>query len=781
MKKLLIGLALLLFLLTLTACGSGNDTVENPREAEALTLGNAIIENYVYLAEFSPLPQISEHIHAALVHEGRIYFAHVAETAIVIESILPDGTAASRTEIANAGTFVDIAGMRVTDAGNFTLIFTSAEWAYQGGGDVTVLYAEYTPQGAEITRREIPGLVPAGGGWFELSQALFLDEGLALVADTRPGGRTFTRTVHLFDADFSSQSQLEAHDTIVMRPLAQTRDGRLILADTEDCNVAVFRFVLREIDMAAGRWGETFPLMIQNNMADMVQSLHPAREGEAFDLYIAGRTNLFGYNLDAGEQAMVLSWLESGVTLPLEFYLNPLEDGRLSLITTEHVLLTRTARADLGEFEIITLGALSMDNILQMQVMEFNQRSQTHQIEIVEYLDPMLDFNLDAALAAVARLIADMMIGQGPDIILDPSRQMEEAGLLLDLYPLLDADPELSRTDFFPNILRLQEVPDGALYSMSTGFQILTLVGMEDMVGHVDAWTFSEMHNLMEQALRRNMTYILNDFIGNEVSASSFLLNAFTYSFCNFIDLEENRANLDNADFIALLDFAARLPHTPPEPSTILTRRTTGSRMMRGEQLFNEVVIGSVNDYQLNREIFGEDMVFLGWPSRDGGGHAVSFLQSFGIAASSANPEAAWEFIRGLLMPDPERLFYSQSQGFSLRMDDFEAAIENAMLPRYGPDIDGNQVEVSRVEFWRTGEDHIDYYVEVIELYALTEADAEELRAIVEGATIRPSGLREISEMAAEELPPFLAGDRTAAETARILQNRVQTFLWERG
>ena len=469
MKRLFIALALLLLL---AACGNGGDQGDTGPQDGAIDYRS--LDTYVYLPEFSPLPHVTERIHSALAHEGRIYFAYVETdipegyidedtieppvSTIVIESITSEGESISRTEIPNAGTFVDIAGLRLTEDGNFALIFTDTEWAARGGGDTTVFYAEFSPEGAEIARQEISGLVPDGSGRFWLRQALFLDGGLALMVDTRLGDR-FIRAVHLLDDAFSPQSRLETYDSFIAEPLAQTRDGRLILADTESCPERTFRHVLREIDLDAGTWGETFV----RDAFDITLALHPARAGDPFDVFIVNDRGLFGYNLESREEITVLTWRESRVSVSWSVHVNFLEDGRISLLigdlveaeedewNTEHVLLTPTARGELGDFQIITVGgfATSLDDVLQDQAAIFNQRSHTHQIQIIDIFDPAASW--DEMDAAIARFNMDIMRGEGPDIIWWPPAGGDEVispGNWLDLYDFIDRDPEINRSEF---------------------------------------------------------------------------------------------------------------------------------------------------------------------------------------------------------------------------------------------------------------------------------------------------------------------------------------------
>lgn len=67
----------------------------------------------------------------------------------------------------------------------------------------------------------------------------------------------------------------------------------------------------------------------------------------------------------------------------------------------------------------------------------------------------------------------------------------------------------------------------------------------------------------------------------------------------------------------------------------------------------------------------------------------------------------------------------------------------------------------------------------MVSLYAMTAAEANSLRTIVESANRMGRFDETVMDMVTEELLPFLAGDRSAADTARILQNRIQTYMNE--
>ena len=779
----------LLLILSLAACGGGGDDA-GEEEIVRTGGGDSIFDTYVYLAEFTDMPQVTERIHGTLAHEGRIYFTYVTESAIVIESILPDGTSVSRTEIPHAGTFIDIAGLSITEDGNFALVFAETEWAEEGGGEAAVYYAEFSPQGVEIARQEIPWQAHPHAIRSDFTQALFVEDGsLVLVVETATGD-DFFRTVHLFDANLSPRAQLEANTPVRPLPMTQIQDGRVIIADMEPCQWTYRRPALREINLEAGDWGETvlIPIGLQ---AIRIHSLHPAREGSPFDLYIVDEQHLLGFNLEDGTKTILIDWMESQLSTRGEFHLNFLDTGRLSVIIGsqsgddwqfEHALLTRTSRADLPEREIITVGGFYTSSntaaVLQEQAMEFNRRSQTHQVEIVDFASGAAADD-SAWQTALDRFHMEVMTGQGPDIIFSwgdrwPSNLIE-AGLLLDLYPFIDADPELSRSDFLPNVLAVAEAEDGSLPVIPYAFNIWTLTALRDNLGDIDTWTFAEMRSLIEQAVAAGMPSILTNPVGFELCATITLSTALFASDFGFIDLIENTANLDNAHFIEILELAAHLPRELIM-SFDLEVPNRARRMHDGEWLLHEVAITSADNFQMHREIFGDDLIFIGWPSQEGGGHRVSPMGMLSIPASNPNPDAAWSFIREILMPgiDLDPWFGEWTISLPLRVDDFEAMMEDAITPRFERDQDGNEVEVPRMGYFVGTPDRWN-------LYAMPEAQAQEFRAMVEGANLRNYQIDAIQNIIAEEWLPFAHGDRSAADTARIMQNRVQTFLWERG
>jgi ABC-type glycerol-3-phosphate transport system substrate-binding protein len=308
------------------------------------------------------------------------------------------------------------------------------------------------------------------------------------------------------------------------------------------------------------------------------------------------------------------------------------------------------------------------------------------------------------------------------------------------------------------------EAPDGSLPAISNGFRIETIIGMANVAGDIKSWTFAEMLSLVEQTENSDITFILGEWM----TAERFLDIALEFSGNDFINWPEKTSNLDSVEFIQLLEISSRLPNVmAPWDYNNLTSPIT--RMLNGEQLLDIIDLNNIHNYQMHTAMLGDDIVALGLPSHSGGSHLIHIPSGFAINTNSTQKDVAWSFIRQFLLPD-----VSQDEligGFPLRLDLFEEMIIEAKTPLFEVDEDGKEVETPKI-----GMGQADFMVWI---YALTETEEHGLRAIVENAHILGSSNETVMNIVREETTTYFAGGRSAADTARVLQNRIQIFLYE--
>jgi len=776
LRKVLCALCAVLLLVTAVAgCGGGGSG--GGGGAAAVVMDDAVFANYVYIPTYIDLPDVPDGINGAVVYGDRIFFFYTvhdnppedvdwetweqAPPRVVVASVRTDGSDLQEFNVPISGDHAEVSALSMTAGGNIALLLTERTWGTMSA-DTALYYLELSQTGAELMREELD-FVPAVN-WFHIEHALFLEDGRMVIAASMDQGTT----VYLLDTNQNVFGELSMNWT---RGLVETGDGRVLMLDME-FDGERSSDVLREINLETHYWGESFPISIAN-----ARGMHPARESDPFDLIIDDGSFLFGYILETGERVPLFNWIETGFAFDHGYHIGFLPDGQISVLhsgwnhrdpdggwTTELAVLRRTPRSEVPAREVVTLGGLGFWGDIRQQVVDFNRTSQTHRIEVVDYA---MYSTQDDWGAGMTRFLADLATGQGTDMVWGHHGSLAtlaDRGILADLNPFIDADAAIDRGDFFENALRAIESADGTLPLIGNNFSIQTMIGNRGELEGITSWTFADMRALVEQTYHTNPAYLLGEWMTGE----QFLSMALMFSGQDFIDWTDGRANLDNEEFIQLLEIAAHLP----------AEWDTGDRdwnnwvshyelMQRGEQLLSMAFISRPMDIQIYASVL-DDVRVLGVPTADGGAHLLSMSASLGMSASSPHQDVAWSFIRETLLPDAH-----VDWGFPLRISQFDAMLEEAMTPEYWTDEDGNRHEQSRggVGFG----DGL-----MIELYALTAEEGQLVRELVESASLLGRHDETIMEMIQDETLPFFNGDRSAADTARILQNRIQTFLSER-
>jgi len=250
-----------------------------------------------------------------------------------------------------------------------------------------------------------------------------------------------------------------------------------------------------------------------------------------------------------------------------------------------------------------------------------------------------------------------------------------------------------------------------------------------------------------------------------------FLMSSLLFSGDAFIDWENRRANLDSDAFTQMLEIAIGLPDEPLFDGWTMVEEVR--RLHSGEQLLYAFNFFDPMSIQYLMGMLGDEIAVIGMPTPIGGRHLIRPEPGIGINAGSPHREAAWSFVRRLLLPDA----YSQ-MGLPLRIDRFDARIIELMTPvlweETNPEwgaVEGEEMPV-RIDMG-SGLEFI--------MLAMREDEAAKIREIVESADMIIHYDETISMIVREETLSFFAGDRTAEDTARIIQNRIQTYLSERG
>lgn len=459
---------------------------------------------------------------------------------------------------------------------------------------------------------------------------------------------------------------------------------------------------------------------------------------------------------DAQQQVYWADWGLDGLyvravyALPQEgFLIVTGRQGRLAL----QRLRPENAQSDAAVLTVAVCPNAAGSDTLRAAVQAYNFAGGEYYIRLVEYGD---DAARERGYADGREMLArDILDGRAPDILqFSPAvfgNALERQGFFLDLYPFLDGDAQLRREDFLPVLLEASG-QNGTLPLVTVDFSVL-LLARSGAAGPADArWTPAQYRAACDAlpALR----YPLYGLTRTDL----LLQGVFTGD--AFLDLPGGQCRLDSPAFCELLTAAAALPADWPGDDTDPKPLFAAGQALAYAQHF-----GGFAPLKTVRYVLDGDFVLSGLPLADGAGCALSPGLQLGISRYCQNPQAAWDFVRTLLLPDFQAALTDGFAASETALAQQAAAAgktgDDSCLPLY---LQQHPLTSAQQAYWQG---------------AVETADAAQLLACIRQA----SGLYRfdaaVASILLEEAAPFFAGDRTAEDAAKIMQDRVQTYLAE--
>ena len=138
-------------------------------------------------------------------------------------------------------------------------------------------------------------------------------------------------------------------------------------------------------------------------------------------------------------------------------------------------------------------------------------------------------------------------------------------------------------------------------------------------------------------------------------------------------------------------------------------------------------------------------------------------MSLFGIGESAQNPSGAWAFLSFLLTTMQEEVLH----GIPVSRTVFDEWADHSMSP---PSIEENPhltneiyIDGVLIKLTPITQDQIDRTLEMVETLGGVFVDGDEI----------------VTYIVAEEVSAFLRGIRSAEDTARVIQNRIQRYVDE--
>ena len=789
MKALPLALLLCLCVCLLAACGSG----ENQSAAAPETENAAAADELVYTAQYREIPVARDRDLQPLCLSGDGLYAQsweeqenpeAAEGEPAVEYVqklyyvnqegqmtelttLESPASEGREDLKDYYAGCNLQGIFPQDNGELLAVESVyASW-FEGPENVTpddpnywsyfknensYIFLRMDAQGGILSETKLDWDPDSNeGDWIDFNSAILDGEGRLVV--------TGQQSVYVFSSDGSLSGKIELEDWA---------SGAVLLADGRP---AVFfggprGIQLTILDLENMQLGESM---------DLEQWPNKCFTGAGdYACFYASGTRLYGVKQADGSNVEILNLLDCELTAETLLFLQAKEDGSFRACSGENgiysmVDISQVPRSSLPEKRELVLGTMGNPDSVLSQVLRFNRSHEDIRIKVVDYSE---GFDYESGdVNPFTKLSTEILTGSMPDLLcLDglPYEQFAAKGLLEDLNPWLDQDGELKRTDFLPSVLKAQEF-SGGLYQIASGFQVYTVIGASSVVGEEPGLSISEMQEALA-AMPEGCT-----LFGPSVSRDEMLVRCLYVDMDSYVDWSTGTCDFDNDDFCELLNFCATFP-----AQADYSAGSDYGRAASGQQMLLEEYISSLEDLGYADQYFGGKVTYVGFPTRSGGGSILVLNNAFGMSAACPDKAAAWDFLRSFLTADYQRNQYI----LPLRQDVFDEQLADAMRIEYEMDANGQprldekweKIPISRGGMGTAGEDGEMFS---FEFYGLTREQADRFLAMLEIAQPFPNFNNTVFEMVQNEAAPFFAGERSAEDTARIIQSKVSLYMAE--
>lgn len=364
------------------------------------------------------------------------------------------------------------------------------------------------------------------------------------------------------------------------------------------------------------------------------------------------------------------------------------------------------------------------------------------------YYDAM-ELALDLALIA----------GNAPDILCLPARDMQKMinqDVMADLYEIMDEYDRLKREDFTECSLEGLTV-DGKLPAIMERYMIWTAFAKTKFVSkEYENWTASEameFYNKMPE-FGEDMEFCR---AYDEKGLADYMLKI---EGLNCIDLKNNVCDFSST-FVELLDFCKN------NPIKYSTYGTEDFLETDNNKLVNTMRISGLNSGMAKQTYFymnKDDITFVGYPSENGqGAYVTPNYQMFGITEQCGNKEVAWDIVCRMMRHHQVLERYENNDTIGVPV------LKEEMQKDYDRDESYNN-SINSAMF-------TDYNNEP---EYLPQEIKEMLYEYILSVPANPYIPQFLEYIINEECVPVILGDRTAEDTAEILQNRVSLYMSEK-
>lgn len=355
---------------------------------------------------------------------------------------------------------------------------------------------------------------------------------------------------------------------------------------------------------------------------------------------------------------------------------------------------------------------------------------------------------------------ADLYQTDGETVALYSSKK-----LLANLSELMSADTSFDKSLYFTNILEGSKI-NGNLYGMPLTFSFTSLLsGDEDAIQAAGitiddkTWTWGQFWEYAGKLVKANKgspRYGLNS-----APPEQMLMMRMRENYQNFVDVVNRKANFQSDAFKSMMEQIKKM---------YADKILTSERTNYSDSFFLPAVIARPQDYFNQMSWYKKGKLYLK-PSPTGQKETLPFnVYSMMVINGKSEVKAeAWKFIQFLMSEEIQSSpnFYSfpiNKAAYRKQVDELRKSVKNGSLPveqdYVMTDKDGNEIKMPST-------------------VKVTDQDFDNMEKLVSGANALAISDSKVEEIAYEEAKAYFTGQKSADEVAKLIQNRVTTYLNE--
>ena len=759
-KFSIVSLALFVVVLLFASCGKG----------DGKSSGKDSTPEYIYESKFNDLGTVGvDYVSQSCIKDGNIYmtgshyeYNEKKQSGKSINYLMKGSVDSKNIDMA------EIKGLKenetpstlfMDEEGNIYMLSSVYNYNEKTGASNTKYYmAELAEDGSLSGHVELKPGLKKNEELYLGGTAVYEDEKLITFSDQK---------IYIFNKDGSLAKTAESDNYI--DSIFTANNGKIYIMNYNG---------ICGLDTDTGNFGETIDLGDR-----IIYNIKNVKQGKDGIVYLNNDDGLYECDLSKNKLELLFNWINVDINSNNILDFQMMEDGSLIVLSTlsnyndsgkggstssvEIASVNKKKYSEARQKKRLTLAASYISQPLKEEILKYNKGSEDYHIEIKSYNtyeDPQKQMNLD------------IISGDIPDIIelsgLSKSMYIKK-GMLADLYPFIEKDDEIKKEDFVDSVINTIE-HNGKLYYMPTQFSVNALVGSKKVFGDMEGWTYEEMEEKYK-SMPKNGVFMQG------MTSDWFIQNMLSSQMKDFIDFETGEVNLDSEEFVHMLEFSKNFQTTDQyikEQNANGWQNEDRSELINsGRLLLSDMYLYDFSDIQVNEKLYKKQggYTVISQPSKDRNNKLsmTSVDACLSISENCDDKDGAWEFLRRLYSYDFQKQA-SGSYGLPVRKDALEKKMEYAMATKAYKDDDGTQVTPIDDSYT------IDSFTVNIKPY--TKAHMDLFRTIV-GRIGKESNydtyFNDISEIITEETKALYAGDKTAKETAEILQSRVKIYVSE--